>query len=87
MSTNSSDVMIPGYWEDGVWTALTSIDATKSSMVYSIAISGSNVYVAGYSTNASDVPVPGYWEDGVWTALTPIDATKGSEVACIAVGQ
>jgi hypothetical protein len=57
-----------GYWKNGTWTALTPIDSTKSSSVYSMVISGTDVYAGGTFGNSDNVS-SGYWSNGIWNAL------------------
>jgi hypothetical protein len=83
--TNASGVLVPGYWKDGTWVGLTALDSTKTSVVTSIAILGSEVYAGGYSTNSSGVKVPGYWKNDTWVGLTPLDSTKDARVYSLAV--
>ncbi len=59
ISINASNVWIPGYWRNGTWTALSSLDSARNSMASSIAVSGGNVYVAGYSYSPSNLAVGG----------------------------
>jgi len=80
---NSSDVRVTGYWLNGMWNELGTIDATKHSHAASITIDSGNVYVAGWCVNSSNVVVAGYWLNGTWTALTPLDVTKTSAVTSI----
>lgn len=82
---DNSSVQVPGYWKDGTWVGLTPLDSTKSSAIYSLAISGSDVYAGGYSTNSSGVKVPGYWKNDTWVGLTPLDSTKEARVYSMVV--
>ncbi|MCB1144278.1 MAG: hypothetical protein H7A24_17470 [Leptospiraceae bacterium] len=84
-STNSSSVLIPGYWKNGTWTALSQLDSSKSALVKCIFVSGTDVYASGYSTNSSNVQVAGYWKNGTWTSLSQIDTSKNSSGEAIFV--
>ncbi len=79
-STNSSSVQVAGYWKDGVWNALTPLDATKNSSVQFITIFEGSVYAAGFSKNSSGTNIPGYWKDGVWNELPALDPAQDSSV-------
>jgi len=37
-SINSSGVGVPGYWKNGAWTSLPTLDPTKISIVYSLVV-------------------------------------------------
>ena len=67
----SSGLPVAGYWVNETWNALSNPydGSTIGLATYSIAVSGSSVYVSGFSNNGS-VSVPGYWLNGSWTALT-----------------
>ena len=84
-TSNSSGIYVPGYWKDGIGTALTPLDATKSALVNSLVISGNDVYAGGYSNNNASVNVAGYWKNGAWTGLPSLDATKGSGVHSLVI--
>ena len=75
----------PGYWKNGKWIKLKSLNARGDSIVNSLAVSGSDVYAGGYNTNDTRVNVPGYWKNGTLINLTPLDATKHSIVYSLAV--
>ena len=66
---NSSGVCIAGYWKNGSWVGLTSIDETRDSFVTSIVVAQGHVYAAGYCVNSSGVFIAGYWFDGTWIGL------------------
>lgn len=59
------------YWKDGVPTTLP--DQNLGSQAFSIAVSGSNVYLAGRVNNGT-VDVATYWNNGTAVALT--DGTR-----------
>lgn len=62
------------YWKNGVVTILTnSINGANVSVATSIAVFGSDVYVAGSEANAANVRVAKYWKNGV-----PISITDGN---------
>jgi len=84
-STNSSSVLLAGYWKNGARTGLSPLGATKNSYLYSLVVSGSDVYAAGYSTNSSSVLLAGYWKNGARTGLSPLDETKSSWVRSLVV--
>jgi hypothetical protein len=69
---SASDPYYAGYCVNGGSpTILTGIPGGKGSEALAIAISGSNVYICGYSLDSSGVAVPGYWINGTWTELPP----------------
>lgn len=84
-STNSSGVMMAGYWKNGVWNELTPLDVTQHSAVNSIIVKGDDVYAGGYSRYGNDIWVPGYWKNGKWNWLIPLDAAKCSNVNAMVV--
>jgi sugar lactone lactonase YvrE len=77
---NGARTAVSGYWKNGEWTSLPSLDATKTTFVVSLAVSGNDVFAAGNSTDSSRTAVGGYWKNGVWTALSRLDPTRGSVV-------
>lgn len=80
-----SGIYIPGYWDNGTWVGLPALDATKTSLIYSMTVYSGDIYAAGYSTNSAGVMVPGYWKNGVWNGLPVIDATKSAEVGKLVI--
>jgi|TARA_Y100000031_G_C8215805_1_gene383262 hypothetical protein len=52
-TTNSSDIEVPCYWIDGIRTDLSVLDSTRTGRSISIYISGTDIYVAGYTRNSS----------------------------------
>jgi len=81
----SSGSDVGGYWKNGVWTGLPQIDTTKNSWVHSIAVSGGDIYAAGYSSNSSSTRISGYWKNGTWTELTRLSSGQDSEVNSIVI--
>lgn len=74
----------------GGTTTLT--EAAADSSAFSIFVSGSTVYAAGFSQNSQGIDIPGYWVDGTWTGLSitndpnlPGSAFGGAEVDSIVV--
>jgi hypothetical protein len=84
-SENSAGYGVAGYWFNGNWVGLPSLDSLHNSFVQSMAVLGDDVYAAGYSVNSSGVEVPGYWLNGTWTALTPLDSSYSAQVNSIVV--
>ena len=85
--TPAPDVYVAGFggnvakvWKNGLTTPLT--DGTKESDAYSVAISGSDVYVAGYESNGTHW-VAKVGKNGVATPLT--DGTHDAHAYSIAV--
>jgi len=56
-----------GFWKNGVWTTLCNY--AINSNVLSLAVSGSDVYAAGWRTNLIGDYFPGYWINGTWRGL------------------
>jgi hypothetical protein len=65
-------VSTPGYWKNGTWNGLTPLDETMVSRVAAFAVSGGDVYAAGYSQDSFRTMVAGYWKNGTWNGLTPL---------------
>lgn len=84
-STNASGVIVPGYWKDGVWTALPPISVAKMAFVSGAYFDGTDLYFAGTSTNSSDIMIAGYWKNGTWVGLPGVSATRSSRVAGMVV--
>lgn len=83
-SRDSSDVAVPGYWKNGYWTALPSLDATRDGMAEAITISDGDVYIGGYSCDSSGREIPGYWLNGIWVGpTTPL--TNDYEISALSV--
>ncbi len=66
---DSAGVEIPGFWQDGVWARLPSLDITKDAEAGKPVVSGYDLYVPGVCINSADAAVPGYWKNGTWVAL------------------
>jgi len=65
-----------GYWDAGTWQTLPVLDQTKASDTSTIAVSGSDWYIAGWTTDTSGVANPGYWKGGTtWVGLPRLDQT------------
>jgi hypothetical protein len=58
---------IPRVWKNGVTTALT--DGARYAFASAVAVSGSDVYVAGYAVNGAGRRVATLWKNGIATAL------------------
>jgi uncharacterized protein YjdB len=88
-STDASNVQVAGYWTitgtTPVWTGLTPLSASHNSQVYSVAVSGTDVYAAGFSTTAGNAMTAGYWRNGTWQELPRLDPTRNSAVNSIFV--
>ncbi|GEM_PF-1800445 len=71
-SKKADGVWVPGMWKEGVWTAypngLTG-DNSRTALIYTAALVGSDIYAPGYSFDPLNNHVPGYWKNGVWVAL------------------
>jgi hypothetical protein len=71
----SSNYTIPGYWIDGVWTALPLPSGSTVGYVACITVNGPDIYAGGWannnpnSTSQSDKYLVGYWKNGVWVQL------------------
>jgi hypothetical protein len=61
-------ILIGKYWKNGVVTPAT--DSSQSAFIYSMALSDTNVYLAGHQTNSSGVSIAKYWRNGVATTLS-----------------
>jgi len=67
-------------WKNGVATKLT--DGTRGAVAHSVALSGSDVYVAGSQADGAHA-VAVVWKNGVATKLT--DGTRDAHAYSIAV--
>jgi hypothetical protein len=70
--SRQATINIPGYWEDGVWKALSTnpaLDGTKSACADAIAVIGGDTYITGYGTDTAGTQVCGYWLNGSWVGV------------------
>jgi hypothetical protein len=81
--TNSaiSGHTVAAYWKNGIQTALT--DGTIASFATSIAVSGSDIYAAGWIIKPTGYMAACYWKNGIITNLT--DNSISSSAAAIAI--
>jgi len=81
MSVNNSTV--PGYWKNGKRILLDSaayVGGYGTAVAYSLAVSGNDVYVAGYyTTGVTQTQFGIYWKNGMPVYLT--DGSTGTEAA------
>jgi hypothetical protein len=71
---NAADNWVACYWKNGVKTVLS--EGTSLAEACAIAVSGSDVYVAGHEDNAAG-RVACYWKNGVKTALSDGTSSVG----------
>jgi len=78
--THTLHTQIATYWKNGVPTELT--NGTALSIAYSVFVSGTDVYVAGFACQnvAPNCAIATYWKNGVQVQLTNITATTVSSV-------
>ena len=69
------------YWRNGVAVPLTT--STSFSYATSIAISGNDVYVAGFMTTGNSYNIATYWKNGNAVMLT--DGSNNARVTSIAI--
>lgn len=90
-TTTASDVYMAGIvngkatlWKNGVATTLAA--STAKSTAYSVAVNGSDVYVAGYGTDANNTNgIAILWKNGVATTL-PAKNPNAEAVSVYAAG-
>ena len=85
-SSNSSGILVPGYWKNGTWIGLPQLSPLKWAKVKSLVVSGNDVYAGGYSINSMDVWVPGYWKNGDWFELPRMTSSTGSVLSLAVSG-
>jgi hypothetical protein len=76
---------VAGYWLNGQWNALPSIDDNMNSIVEDPVVDGSDVYAAGTSQNSSGHDISGYWLNRNWHPLT--DETMASHASSITISR
>jgi IPT/TIG domain len=87
IAVSYNDIYVAGgsgvakYWKNGATVSIGG--GIFKSGITAIAISGSDVYVAGYEYNASSKIVAKYWKNGV--AVTLSDGTKNALASAIVV--
>ena len=57
-------------WKNGVVNSLTNTMAIGVSVAWSVYVSGSDVYVAGFEPASRDIRIAKVWKNGVATSLT-----------------
>lgn len=75
-----------GFWKNGVWVELKSLDPKQPNTPTCVAFEGSSVYIGGYAIDSSKVKKvrkAGYWKDGNWMALMSPSPSKDSDVTFI----
>jgi hypothetical protein len=79
--THSVTNPVAKYWKNGVPVELT--NGLNAAIAYSIFVSGTDLYVAGYAcqTMTPDCPRATYWKNGVPVQLTNIPASTASSIA------
>jgi len=74
-------------WKDGVMQELSIPSGARSSHAKSIAVSGSNVYVAGDYYNSSDIRSACIWVNGKHQNLSVPEGSEYSFANSIAIGR
>jgi hypothetical protein len=67
-TSNNDAKLVACYWKNGERIALTR--GNTDAWAYGIAVSGNDVYVAGYERNSSGINVACYWKNGQQIILT-----------------
>ena len=84
--SSASNQVVPVYWKNGVANTVPHIGDAEA---LTVAIAGSDVYLAGYDTEVGGTIQPCYWKDGVehllpvpnhFTGTTYAIAVQGSDV-------
>jgi len=58
---------------------------TDDSRIWSIAISGNDIYAGGYNITCSGLERAGYWKNGKWIGLKPVNSKENSGVYSITI--
>lgn len=72
---------IAKYWKNGSMIKLT--DGSNTASANLIAISGSDLFVAGYESNATNYLVAKYWKNG--SAVVLSDGSNNAQINAIAI--
>ena len=78
-SQKMNSYSIAGYWKNGKWISLPSIDK-YSSRVTSIFVFRNDVYAGGFTSGAYNSGIPGYWKNGEWVDFNTHDGVVTSIV-------
>jgi len=70
---------IAKYWKNGTATAVS--DGSKYEIIYSMKVSGSDIYLAGYETASNGISIAKYWKNGTAVPLT--DGTHNAKAYSI----
>jgi len=70
------------YWKNGI--AMNLSNGSTSAHASCIAVSGNDIYVAGYESNASN-DIATYWKNGIPVFLTEGSKTAGAGSIFIAI--
>ena len=79
--TSSTTTSVAKYWKNGNVVNLT--NGSTRALVFSIAATTNDVYVAGFEFNSLNIEVAKYWKDGTAVSLT--DGAKNARATAIAV--
>ena len=78
LTTYANDKNIPGYWKNGIWNALPSLDVSQKPLISSLLVSDGDIYIGGFNINSADVCRAGYWKNGNWIGLPYLDSKMNS---------